>query len=175
MRELLPGVKVFDLRKILDERGFFAEVFREDWDEFLEGDKAAQVNLSMTHPGVIRAWHRHLRGQVDYFVVIKGAIKICIYDDEDGSPTNGQLNEIIASSEKPQVVRVPGHYWHGFKVIGYEPALLVYFVTKLYNYESPDEERRPWNDLTVVPALINGRVDDPRIGKSWDWNYPPHR
>jgi len=72
-------------------------------------------------------------------------------------------------------VRVPGHYWHGFKALGVEPVFLVYFVNKLYDYASLDEERRPWNDSTVVPRLINGRSDDHRVGKPWDWFYPPHK
>lgn len=56
-----------------------------------------------------------------------------------------------------QILRVPGHYRHGFKVIGYEAAYLLYFVNKLYNYDNPDEERRPWNDRTIVPVAINGK------------------
>ncbi len=56
-----------------------------------------------------------------------------------------------------------------------KPAVLVYFVSRLYDYENPDEVRRPWNDSTIVPAKINGREDDPRCGKPWDWFYPPHK
>ena len=59
-----------------------------------------------------------------------------------------------------------------FKALGVEP---VYFVTRLHNYADTDEERRPWNDPTVVPKLINGRRGDPRVGKPWDWFYPPHK
>ena len=33
---MLPGVRVQDLRKSVDERGFFAEVLREDWKDLLE-------------------------------------------------------------------------------------------------------------------------------------------
>ena len=41
-------------------------------------------------------------------------------------------------------------------------------MNRLYDYESPDEERRPWNDSSIVPKEINGREDDPRVGKPWD-------
>jgi len=37
---------------------------------------------------------------------------------------------------------------------------------------TPEEEeeikerlRRPWNDPTIIPKSINGRTDDPRVGK----------
>lgn len=172
---MLPGIKVYDLKRLPDERGFFAEILREDWENLLEGDHIVQGNLSMSYPGIIRAWHRHVRGQVDYFVVVKGALKICAYDGDETSETFGELTEIIATSEKLQVVRVPGNYWHGTKAVGNEPALVIYFVTKLYNHANPDEQRRPWNDPTVVPKSINGRADDPRVGKPWDWLALPYK
>ena len=83
--------------------------------------------------------------------------------------------EVVASGRKPVVVRVPGEYWHGTKTVSDTPSLTVYFVTRLYDYGDPDEERRPWDDPGVVPVEINGRRDDPRCGRPWDWFYPPHR
>jgi dTDP-4-dehydrorhamnose 3,5-epimerase len=163
---MLAGNRVYDVKKFPDERGFFAEILRDDWSDFNDGDKIVQANLSLSYPGMIRAWHRHLRGQVDYFVVMKGAMKICAYDDDPKSPTKGQLDEIIASSEKLQVVRINGKYWHGTKTVSDEPSLTVYAVNRLYDYKNPDEERRTWND----PAII-----DPKTKSPFDWNKPPHK
>jgi dTDP-4-dehydrorhamnose 3,5-epimerase len=59
----LPGVKTYDLKVIPDERGFFSEALRNDWKELLGEDEIVQVNVSFSYPGIIRAWHRHLRGQ----------------------------------------------------------------------------------------------------------------
>ena len=171
----LPGVKLADLQRFPDERGIFTEIFRSDWKELLGGDTIVQANFSITYPGIIRAWHKHERGQVDYFLVVRGSIKVCAYDDDEKSPTKGHLVEVILSNARLQILRVPGHYWHGFKVVGNEPAYLIYFVNKLYEYTNPDEKRRPWNDPKVVPVAINGRKDDPRVGKPWDWLYPPHK
>ena len=166
---MIKGVEIKPIRKLPDERGFFMEIFRKDWEEF-HGEEILQTNLSISYPNIIRAWHRHLRGQNDYFIVIRGTLKICIFDDE-----TRELTEIISAGEMPQVVKVPGHFWHGFKVVGNEPAYLVYFVNKMYVYENPDEERRPWNDPSLIPASINGDKTDQRVEKPWDWNYPPHR
>jgi dTDP-4-dehydrorhamnose 3,5-epimerase len=163
---VLPGVRVYDVKKFPDERGFFSEILREDWADFFGGDHVVQANLSMSYPGIIRAWHRHLRGQSDYFVVVRGSMKICAYDDDPASPTNGQLDEIVASSERLQVVRVEGKYWHGTKTVGSEPSLTVYAVNRLYDYKDPDEERRQWNDPKVI---------DPRTKLPFDWNRPPHK
>jgi dTDP-4-dehydrorhamnose 3,5-epimerase len=87
----------------------------------------------------------------------------------------GELNEVVSTGQRPQIVRVPGFYWHGFKVVGDEQAMLLYFTTKLYDHANPDEERRPWNDPKLIPKSINGNKNDPRAGKPWDWNYPPHK
>lgn len=167
---MLDGIRIKPIKRFPDERGFFCEVMRADWQDLFGGDKVVQVNHSFTYPGIIRAWHRHLRGQIDYFLVLKGAVKICAFDDE-----TSELDEIISSGSDLQVVRVPGHYWHGFKAVGDEPAMLIYFTTNLYNPADPDEERRAWSDPTIVPKLINGGTHDTRIGRVWDWNSPPHK
>ncbi len=165
----LEGVKTYELNIIPDERGFFAEALRQDWKDFID-EWIAQVNLSYSSPGIVRAWHKHLRGQVDYFLVIEGAMKVCAYDEQ-----TGRLAEVIASAHKPMLVRIPGHYLHGTKTVSASPSLTVYFVTRLYDYKDPDEMRVPWNDASIVPSEINGNRNDPRVGRPWDWFYPPHK
>ena len=102
MNYMLKGIKLKPLQRRNDERGLFTELLREDWGEILEDD-FVQANLSISYPGIIRAWHRHLRGQVDYFICLYGAMKICAYDDE-----TRELSEIISTGQNPQIVRVPG-------------------------------------------------------------------
>jgi dTDP-4-dehydrorhamnose 3,5-epimerase len=166
----LEGVRTYEINLLPDERGFFAEAFRQDWKELLHDEWIAQANMSLSYPNIVRAWHKHTRGQTDYFLVLEGAMKICAYQEE-----TRKLAEVIASAQKPTLVRIPGKYLHGTKTVSAEPSLTVYFVTKLYDYENPDEIRRPWNDQTIVPKEINSKKDDPRIGKPWDWFSPPHK
>lgn len=167
---MLDGVRVKSIKRLPDERGFFCEVMRTDWTDLFGEDKIAQSNMSSTYPGVTRAWHRHLRGQNDYFLAVKGAIKICAFDEN-----TQELNEVVSNALNLQVVRIPGRYWHGFKAFGDESATLVYFTTRLYDAATPDEERRPWNDPSLVPKIINGKKDDSRVGKAWDWNLPANK
>jgi len=166
----LKGVKTYEINILPDERGFFSEALRTDWKEFLEDEQVKQINLSYSYPNVVRAWHKHTRGQIDHFLVIQGAMKICAYNDE-----TGEMAEVIASAKKPTVVRMPGKYLHGTKTVSNEPSLLVYFVNRLYDYKNPDEIRVAWDDQTIVPTAINGKKDDPRVGKPWDWFKPPHK
>jgi dTDP-4-dehydrorhamnose 3,5-epimerase len=167
---MLEGMRIKPIKRLVDERGFFSEVMRHDWGDLFGDDVVVQINHSFSYPDIIRAWHRHLRGQVDYFLVLRGSIKLCAFDE----PTL-ELTEIVSSGTELQVVRVPGHYWHGFKALGTESTMLVYYTTKLYDVADPDEERRVWNDPTLIPQSINGKKSDERVGKSWDWNSVPHR
>jgi len=139
-----------------DERGHLVEVFREDWNEY--ETKPAMAYFSMTYPGIVRAWHRHRKNQIDHFVCTNGSIKVGVYDDRDASPTKGELNTFVIGEHNQQVVRIPGGCWHGFKAIGEEPAMLINFPTELYDYEDPDEERLPY-DTDRIPL---------------DWEAEPH-
>jgi len=163
---MLSGIKIQDIIRFPDERGIFSELYRDDWKNFVSDDKIVQANLSITYPGMIRAWHRHHRGQVDYFITIKGTTKICAYDGKPDSQTYGQLNEIISSEDRIQCIRIPGFYFHGFKSLGYKPAYVIYLTTKLYDYQNPDEERKAWNDPSII---------DPKTNKPYDWNAFPHK
>ena len=167
---MLAGITIKPLKRMPDERGSFTEILRMDWKDLIGEDAINQANLSLSYPGMVRAWHKHERGQIDYFVVVKGALKICAYDD-----VTKELAEVISTGDNLQVVKVPGHYWHGFKVVGNETAMLIYFVNKLYDYTKPDELRTAWNDPSIIPQVINGKKEDPRVGKPWDWLLPPHK
>ena len=162
----LEGIQVHDLEKIPDERGFFLEAARKDWSDLFSKEWVSQANISLSYPGMIRAWHRHARGQVDYFLVLKGSMKIVAYDGDTNSKTYSKLVEIVASNQRAQMVRIPGHYWHGTKTLGAKPSLTLYFVNNMYDYANPDEERRPWNDISIV---------NPKTGQPFDWNLPPHK
>jgi len=153
---MIDGVETHELQVNADERGHLVEVFREDWD--LYDPAPAMSYYSMSYPGVVRAWHKHLRGQVDHFVCPTGRIKVGIYDDRDDSPTQGDLDTFVIGEHDQQVIRIPGDCWHGFKTIGNEPAFLLNFPTKLYDYEDPDEERLP-PDTDAIPL---------------DWEATPH-
>jgi dTDP-4-dehydrorhamnose 3,5-epimerase len=174
-QNMIRGVIVKDLTKHVDERGFFTELLRQDWKDLLGADRIVQLNLSYSYPGIVRAWHRHLRGQVDYFLCIDGAITVCAYDDGEDSETRGELDEIVLSSERLRLARIPGRLWHGYKAIGHKPVKVLYGVNRLYNYKDPDEERRAWNDPEIVPKTINGKKEDPRVGKPWDWYRTPNK
>ena len=155
------GVKTLKPKINSDDRGFVTEVFRTDWAEFFDGIIPKQINHSDSKPGTIRAWHKHTRNQTDYFLVKKGKVKICIYDGEKESKTFGKLVEVIVGGDELKIVKVPGHFWHGTKTLSDTPSETIYFLTNLYDYENPDEERLDWNDPSII---------DPKTQKPYDWD-----
>ena len=153
----IDGVECRELQVNADERGHLVEIFRDDWELY---DPAPEMSYySLSYPGIIRAWHKHVEGQIDHFVCPQGRIKVGIYDDRDDSPTKGELNTFVIGEHNQQAIRIPGDCWHGFKVVGDEQAMLINFPTKLYDYEDPDEKRIPY-DTDKIPL---------------DWEAEPHQ
>ncbi len=135
--ELIHGVKVKKLRVIPDERGRLMEMLRADDDFFI---KFGQVYMTTVYPGVVKAWHYH-RIQYDNFCVVKGMVKLALYDDREGSPTRGKVNEFFMGEYNPILVHIPPLVYHGFKGIGIKEAIVINIPTEPYNRETPDEYR----------------------------------
>ena len=135
---MIDGVKTKNLKVIADERGYLMEMLRCD-DEIFQG--FGQVYLSVVYPGVVKGWHYHKK-QIDYFAVVKGMVKVVLYDDRKDSPTCGQIKEFFMGQLNPILLKIPPFVWHGIKGIGDEPAYLINCPTELYNYEQPDEFRK---------------------------------
>lgn len=136
-KRLIEGVKVKPLRVIPDERGRLMEILRSD-DELFE--RFGQVYLTTAYPGVVKAWHYH-RKQDDHMVVVRGMMKIALYDNRDGSPTKGELNEFFMGDHNPILLKIPKMVYHGFKCISETEAMVVNVPTEVYNYQEPDEFR----------------------------------
>ncbi|MFX1445458.1 MAG: cupin domain-containing protein [Promethearchaeota archaeon] len=138
---LVEGVIIKNLKAILDERGYLQECFRSDWDLF---DKFGQAYITVAFPNVIKAWHKH-KIQTDNLVCIVGNAKLVLYDDRESSATYKKINEIFFGEKNPLLVTIPCDIWHGFKAIGGERIMVLNIPTELYNYNTPDEYRLPYD------------------------------
>jgi dTDP-4-dehydrorhamnose 3,5-epimerase len=143
---MIQGVEIKQLARHADERGFLMELLRSDDPVFT---KFGQCYVSMNYPGVIRAWHWHKK-QDDFFVVVKGMIKVGLYDLREGSPTQGETAELYLGDNNSIMVKIPIGVVHGYKTVGTEPSLLINFPSELYNPQEPDEYRLPW-DTDQIP------------------------
>jgi len=134
---MIHGVRVKALKVIPDERGRLMEILRSDDDLFL---RFGQLYMTTAYPGIIKGWHYHKK-QIDNFAVVRGMIKLVLFDRRPDSPTRGEVNEFFLGVNGPQLVQIPALVLHGFKAIGTEEAIVVNCPTEVYHYAEPDEFR----------------------------------
>jgi dTDP-4-dehydrorhamnose 3,5-epimerase len=136
---MIAGVKTKMLKVIPDERGRLMEMLRCDDDLFL---KFGQVYMTTAYPGVVKAWHYHKK-QVDNFVVVRGMMKVVLYDSRKASPTFGEIREFFLGEHNPMLLQIPAFVYHGFKCISNQEAMVINIPTECYTYQEPDEFRLP--------------------------------
>jgi len=150
---MIAGVELKELRTHPDQRGFFRELIRVTDGFFGEG--FGQLSHALMYPGVAKAWHYHPT-QVDWWYVPVGALKVALYDLRAGSPTHGELMELMLGEHAaPVVLKIPPMVAHGCKALGGVTHL--FYVTSTV-YDPREEGRLPH--------------DDPRIGYDWTAGAP---
>lgn len=117
---MIDGVIITPLRQIPDERGKIMHMLRSDAPHFVD---FGEIYFSCIYPGAIKAWHIHRKMTLNY-AVPHGRIKFVLYDDREGSPTRGELQEIFMGPDNYCLVTVPPMVWNGFKGIGSEMAMV---------------------------------------------------
>jgi dTDP-4-dehydrorhamnose 3,5-epimerase len=119
IRELgIPDVFLITSRVFADERGHFAECYREDVLTELLGRpfRIAQTNYSVSHAGVVRGVHsaRVPPGQAKIVSCLRGAILDVSVDLRVGSPTFGQHEAVRLSAGDPSAVLLGEGIGHAF-------------------------------------------------------------
>ncbi|MGE6610544.1 dTDP-4-dehydrorhamnose 3,5-epimerase family protein [Peribacillus sp. NPDC076916] len=143
---MIEGVKVKKLVKHCDDRGFFAELVRDDEPELLS--RFGQASCSMSYPGVIKAFHYHEK-QDDLWFFPSGNAQVVLYDLREGSSTKGETDVYYMGEENPIMLLIPKGVAHGYRVLGQKSATILYFTTESYNPKNPDEKRINWDDSAI--------------------------
>jgi dTDP-4-dehydrorhamnose 3,5-epimerase len=142
--QLIDGVRIEAVTLWPDDRGYFMEVQRLG-QGLAAGFPAAstQISAALNYPGTIKAFHYHLH-QTDCWAPVTGMLQVALVDLRDGSRTFGVRNTLYAGVLRPWQILIPPGVGHGYKVIGAEPAMLVYLTDRFYDPQ--DEGRIPYND-----------------------------
>ncbi len=152
---LIAGVKVRPLQIWPDDRGYFTELVRGGQDLIAGFNSATtQVSAALSFPGTIKAFHYHQR-QSDCWAAVAGMLQAALVDLREGSPTFGERNTLYIGPLRPWQILIPPGVGHGYKVIGTEPAVLVYVTDRFYD---PDDEGR-------LP------YDNPGINYDWETQH----
>lgn len=147
---MIAGVRLKKLIRHADDRGYFMEIVRDD-DEILE--RFGQFSVSLSYPGVIKAFHYHKK-QDDIWFFPKGNAQVVLHDLRQDSPTYKQTDVYYMGEHHLVSLLIPRGVAHGYRVLGHEPAIISYLTNCSYHADDPDEYRIDYND--------------PEIG--FDWN-----
>jgi len=152
---LISGVRVQRYTLWPDDRGYFLELLRMG-QGLMAGypPSSTQVSAALSYPGTIKAFHYH-QDQTDCWVPVMGVIQVALVDLRKGSSTFGVRNTLYLGVLRTWQLIIPPGVGHGYKVIGTDPAMLLYVTDRFYNPE--DEGRIPHND--------------PRINYDWETQY----
>jgi len=122
---MIEGIAIRPLKQISDERGKLMHMLKRD-DPWFE--KFGEIYFSVVYPGAIKGWHLHKVMTLNY-AVVSGIIKLVLYDDREGSPSRGQLQEIFTGQDNYALITIPPNVWNGFKGIGTAPAIVANCAT----------------------------------------------
>lgn len=145
-RGQIQGATIKHLKVWPDDRGHFSEVFRTG-EDIVRDFEVRQSSITMTRPGVIKAFHYHLE-QDDVFVPVVGTIRIALVDFRTDSPTFGVANSIFCGPLYPKAVRIPKGVAHGYEVMPGEDMIMVYYTNQHYNPK--DEFRFAFDDPQIA-------------------------
>jgi dTDP-4-dehydrorhamnose 3,5-epimerase len=148
----LDGPILVELVKHGDERGFFAETYREDkFGEMGIPGSWVQDNHSRSAQNVVRGMHLQLGAGVAKLVRCgHGAIYDAVVDLRKGSPTYGRAEGFELTEDNMRVLYCPVGFGHGFCTLS-EVANTIYKQSVYYG----------------TGAETELSYKDPQIGIEW--------
>ena len=153
----IPDVRIIEPAVHGDERGFFMESYSRDrYAEAGVPGEFVQDNVSLSARGILRGLHlQHPNAQGKLCFVLEGEVFDVAVDVRIGSPTFGQWDGLMLSSENKRQLYIPPGFAHGFCVIS-ERALFSYKCTDFY----------------AAGSEVGVAWDDPEIGIEWPIQSP---
>jgi len=139
----IRDVVVRELPRAEDERGWLAELFRED--ELPEEFHPVMAYVSSSKPGVIRGPHEHT-DQADLFCFIGPSnFKVRMWDNRPDSGTFNYVMTLSAGEDNPRAVLIPRGVVHAYRNVGDVDGVVINCPNRLYmgagKRESVDEIR----------------------------------
>jgi dTDP-4-dehydrorhamnose 3,5-epimerase len=118
------------MRNFKDTRG-------KSWFDIVP-DMDGQVDITVTYPGGIRAFHHH-NIKTELFFVVEGDYKLVLSSEVTG-------NEIVYLSQGDDYRIKPG-VWHGYQVLGNKPGIIMEWSSHKHDQDNPDDDRKPYNEF----------------------------
>jgi dTDP-4-dehydrorhamnose 3,5-epimerase len=80
-----------------------------------------------------------------------------LYDDREGSPTQGRINEIHRSELQRTLMVIPRGVFHAHVNVGTTDAVLISMPTRAYDHADPDVFRLPL-DTDLIPYSFEDKL-----------------
>ena len=141
----IDGVYLIEPKRYGDERGYFAETYREsDFRSAGLDYRFVQDNQSRSKKGVLRGLHfQRMHPQAKLVRVIEGEVFDVAVDLRRNSTTRGKWVGAVLTAEKGNQLMIPRGFAHGFLVLS-DYATFCYKCDEIYHPE--DEGGILWND-----------------------------
>jgi dTDP-4-dehydrorhamnose 3,5-epimerase len=134
---IIPDVIIKPLSFYHDARGWLCEFFRQD--EVPREFWPVMAYQSMTHPGIARGPHEHVR-QADYFCFMGPSdFKLYLWDNRPTSPTHRVHQTVVVGASRPVSVIIPPGIVHAYRNVGTETGLVFNAANQLYRGEGKRE------------------------------------
>lgn len=149
IEEPFGGVKLIEMDRFEDERGWFSELWNEErYHAAGLPVTFAQDNVSWSRQGVLRGMHYQTPNEQGKLVcVMAGTIFDAVVDVRRGSPTFGRWYGCELSRENARQLWVPEGFAHGFLVLS-EEALVHYNCTRMFRADA--DRVLAWDDPSVA-------------------------
>lgn len=159
--EALNGLVVVKPKVFEDNRGFFAETYREDLFKQLNlPTQFVQDNHSSSGQGVLRGLHFQWEPPMGKIMrVTAGVAFLAAVDVRKGSPSLGKWYGLTVTAANKLQIWAPAGFARGFCVLS-DFAEIQYKCTGLYN--SSNESGIRWNDSEVG---IEWPIDNPILSQ----------
>ena len=134
----IDGVIIRSISRFDDDRGWLAELFRND--EITDEQRPMMSYVSMTRPGVVRGPHEH-RAQTDLFCFLGPSnFRLYLWDNRPDSPGLGRHATLEAGEKEPLMILVPPGVVHAYVNIGDVDGLVFNSPNQLFRGPGRTEE-----------------------------------
>lgn len=159
VKTAIEGVWLIEPKVFKDDRGYFAEVFKQvEFEKHIGEVNFIQDNESKSTYGVLRGLHfqKGEFAQAKLVRVIKGKVVDVAVDIRLGSPTFGKYVMAELTDENKHQLFIPRGMAHGFLVLS-EEAVFTYKVDNVY---APQHEAAiRWDDPTLAIEWPIEKID----------------
>jgi UDP-2-acetamido-2,6-beta-L-arabino-hexul-4-ose reductase len=123
------NVKITKLEKKTDERGWLAEILK---NESVKRKEFGQIYITTANSGFVKGNHYQMR-KTEWFCVITGKALLLLKEKK-----TGKTQEIELDGSELKIVEIPPDVIHAIKNIGKDEMHLLAYIDESFDPKDPD-------------------------------------